>query len=82
MPGRLRVLSGAEVVAILGTFGFSSVNQRGSHVKLRRIAPSGESQTLVVPLHREMDPGTLRAVMRQAARFVPEESLRPHFRTE
>lgn len=80
MP-RLRVLSGDEVVAILSTFGFVVYSQRGSHVKLRRAAADGVTQTMTVPRHRQMDPGTLRAIMRQASRFVPEDEMRAHFYT-
>lgn len=36
MP-KLRRLSGDEVIAILGQFGFQVQAQRGSHVKLRRL---------------------------------------------
>ena len=78
MP-RLRRLSGAEVVAILGRFGFTVHSQRGSHIKLRRASPGGSAQTLTVPRHLELDPGTCRAILRQAARFIPEDDLRPHF---
>ncbi len=77
MP-KLRRLSGREVVTILGRFGFIVVSQRGSHMKLKRIAAGG-TQILTVPAHSELDPGTLRAIVRQAARFVPEQDLRPHF---
>src|SRR3990172_7951788 len=38
MP-KLRRLSGAEIIAILGRFGFTVHSQRGSHVKLRRVSP-------------------------------------------
>lgn len=79
MPGRLKLLSGRDVVRLLGTFGFEVFSQRGSHVKLRRVTTTGQRQTLVVPLHEELDRGTLRAVMRQAARFIPEDDLRRHF---
>ncbi len=34
---------------------------------------------MTVPLHRTLVPGTLRAIFRQAARFVPETKLRPWF---
>jgi predicted RNA binding protein YcfA (HicA-like mRNA interferase family) len=78
MP-KLRRLSGAEIVAILGRFGFTVYSQRGSHVKLRRILTDGTTQTLTVPSHPELDTGTCRAILRQASRFVPEEDLRPHF---
>ena len=77
MP-KLRRLSGKDVISILSHFGFSVVTQRGSHVKLRRATPAG-TQTLTVPAHSEMDPGTLRAIIRQASRFISEEELRSHF---
>jgi predicted RNA binding protein YcfA (HicA-like mRNA interferase family) len=77
MP-KLRVLSGKEVVKILSKFGFEVVSQRGSHVKLRRILPDGTKQTLTVPLHDELDKGTLKAIIRQASRYIPEEELRRH----
>jgi predicted RNA binding protein YcfA (HicA-like mRNA interferase family) len=78
MP-KLRRLSGTEVIAILARFGFASHSQRGSHVKLRRELPDGSVQTLTVPAHPELDTGTCRAIFRQAARYIPEESLRPYF---
>lgn len=63
-------------------FGFEVVSQRGSHVKLRRASPSGDKQVLTVPKHDELDPGTLRAIIRQASRFVSGNDLRPYFWTE
>ena len=78
MP-RLRRLSGRDVIAILGRFGFVVAAQRGSHVKLRRTLDDGSVQTLTVPAHPELDSGTCRAIMRQASRFIPESDLRPLF---
>jgi len=79
MARRLRRLSGADVVRILKSFGFETFAQRGNHIKLRRMSADGGKQTLVVPLHDELDRGTLRAVFRQAGRYVAEDDLRPHF---
>lgn len=61
MP-KLRRLSGPEVVKILGLFGFVLHSQRGSHLKLKRRSASGESQTLTVPNHRELDTGTCHGI--------------------
>ncbi|MCS6936160.1 MAG: type II toxin-antitoxin system HicA family toxin [Candidatus Bipolaricaulota bacterium] len=82
MGGKLKRLSGQEVIAILGRFGFQPVHQRGSHVKLRRINPAGMKQTLTVIVHDELDVGTLRSIFRQASRFIPEDELRPYFYSE
>jgi len=78
MP-RLKVLSGKDVVKILSKFGFIPVSQKGSHVKLRRTLPSGTRQSLTIPLHEELDKGTLKAIYRQALRFISEEELKPYF---
>lgn len=80
MP-KLRVLSGKDVLIILKTFGFDVDRQRGSHVKLRRLK-DGVRQTLTIPLHTELDKGTLRAIYLQILRYVPEEEIRPHVYTE
>ena len=77
MP-KLQRLSGREVVGIFQQFSFAVVSQRGSHVKLQRSTPTGK-QTLTVPAHAELDTGTLRAIIRQASRFIPESELRPYF---
>ena len=36
----------------------------------------------MVPRHREIDTGTLRAIYRQAIRYIPEQSLRGDFYTD
>lgn len=81
MP-KLRRLSGVEVIHILEGLGFVVHAQVGSHVKLRRISPSGETQTLTVPRHRELDTGTLRAIVRQAGRYISDDELRSYFYTD
>jgi predicted RNA binding protein YcfA (HicA-like mRNA interferase family) len=58
----LPVVSGRDVVKALGRRGFDEVSQRGSHVNLRN--PEGD--TVIVPMHRELAPGTLRSILRQA----------------
>lgn len=82
MSPRLRRLSGRDVIRALGTFGFAVVNTRGSHVKLRRIAPDGSRQVLTLPLHDELAAGTLHAIYRQALRYVTADELRPCFFTD
>jgi predicted RNA binding protein YcfA (HicA-like mRNA interferase family) len=76
---RLKRLSARQVLRILQAFGFAVVSTRGSHAKLKRGVECGPSQVLTVPLHRELAPGTVQAIYRQALRFIPEQDLRPHF---
>ena len=66
MP-KLPCVSGAKVVKALERLGFVRQRQRGSHLVMRR-----ESDVCVVPMHREVDQGTLRGVLRQAG-VSPEE---------
>lgn len=48
MP-KLKLLSGKDVVKIFSKFGFITVSQKGSHVKLRRTLPDGTKQALTIP---------------------------------
>ena len=58
----LPLISGDRCVAILRSFGYIGGRQRGSHVRLE--APHRPPVT--VPLHHELDRGTLRAILRAA----------------
>jgi predicted RNA binding protein YcfA (HicA-like mRNA interferase family) len=60
---KLPVVSGKECIKILEKFGFYIKRQEGSHIILRRNSPF--SQT-VIPNHKTLDRGTLRAILRQA----------------
>jgi predicted RNA binding protein YcfA (HicA-like mRNA interferase family) len=80
MP-KLRALSGSEVVTTFKSFGFKIASQKGSHVKLQRILPNGIKQTLTIPLHDELDKGTIKAIYRQSLRYIPENELRDYFYT-
>ena len=80
MP-RLRRLSARDIVRLLRGFGFEVISIRGSHAKLVRVRPSGGREILIVPMHRELTAGTVRASYRQARRFVPVDELRPGFFT-
>ncbi len=59
---RIPVLSGKKCVKILEKFGFVVYRQRGSHVTLVRDNPPNQT---TVPLHKELDRGTLKAILKQ-----------------
>ncbi len=61
---KLPVLSGRDLVRALEKVGFQLDRQKGSHMILYRADPP---TTLSVPDHRELDRGTLRALLRQAS---------------
>ncbi|HEY0015766.1 MAG TPA: type II toxin-antitoxin system HicA family toxin [Longimicrobium sp.] len=73
--GKLRVLSGADVCAILAAHGFQAVRQRGSHVVMQK-REMESTLSVPVPLHRELRTGTLAAIIRQSSlpRVLFEES--------
>ena len=60
---RLPQVSGRECVKALAKAGFVFKRQEGSHIVLRRDQPFAQ---VVVPDHKELDRGTLRAILRQA----------------
>ena len=66
---KLPVVSGAECVKALGKVGFEVYRQRGSHITLVRNSPPSQA---TVPNHKELDRGTLRAIIRQAGLTVDE----------
>ena len=57
-----RQVCGRDAVTALSRVGFEQVSQRGSHVKLR----NATGRVVIVPLHRELAPGTLGSILRQA----------------
>ena len=60
---KLPLVSGRECVRALERAGFYLKRQEGSHMILRRDDPFAQ---VVVPDHKELDRGTLRAILRQA----------------
>ena len=64
---KLPRVSGRECVRALERAGFFFRRQEGSHIVLRRNAPFAQ---LVVPDHKELDRGTLRAIIRQSGLTV------------
>jgi predicted RNA binding protein YcfA (HicA-like mRNA interferase family) len=66
---KLPIISGKQCIKVLEKFGYVVYRQKGSHVTLVREDPP--SQT-TVPVHKELDKGTLRAILRQAGVNVEE----------
>jgi predicted RNA binding protein YcfA (HicA-like mRNA interferase family) len=63
--GRLRVLSGIQVCALLARHGFLEVRQRGSHIVMQKQL-SDTTLTVPVPNHAELRKGTLQSIIRQS----------------
>ena len=59
---KLPQVSGDDLVRALQKRGFTVRRQLGSHIIMRRDDPFAQT---VVPNHRQIDRGTLRAILRQ-----------------
>ncbi|MBU4233108.1 MAG: type II toxin-antitoxin system HicA family toxin [Proteobacteria bacterium] len=66
---KLPKISGRECAKVLTRAGFAFKRQEGSHIILRRDEPFAQ---IVVPDHKELDRGTLRAIIRQSGLSVAE----------
>lgn len=61
----LPVVSGRKIIKALAKRGFYVSRQRGSHVVLVKYI-DGKKLVVVVPDHKEVDPGTLLAIISQS----------------
>ena len=62
MSQKLPRISGHEVIKILcNRFNFKVLRQKGSHVTL-----TNDSVYLTVPLHKELDRGTLNSIIKDS----------------
>ena len=66
---KLPQISGKECIKALEKAGFFVKRQKGSHIILCRNEPFAE---VVIPNHKTLDKGTLRAIIRQANLDVDE----------
>ncbi len=71
MTPALPVLSGKDVIRALEKAGYVQVRQKGSHVRLLDDS-NPEHKPVTVPLHKEIDKGLLRAIIRDANMTVEE----------
>jgi predicted RNA binding protein YcfA (HicA-like mRNA interferase family) len=67
--GKLPRISGWERIHALEKIGFGVIRQKGSHIVIRRVNPFAQ---IVVPDHKELAPGTLRRIIRDAGLTVEE----------
>lgn len=62
---KLPRVSGRDVIKALSKIGFVFARQKGSHVVMIKQTSEGKI-ALVVPLHKEIDKGTLLEIIKQA----------------
>jgi predicted RNA binding protein YcfA (HicA-like mRNA interferase family) len=65
MSKKLPIISGNKLIRVLNKLGYEIIRQKGSHVRLKDTSnPSHIPVT--VPLHKEIKPGLLRKIMKDA----------------
>ena len=62
------VISGRECITAFARLGYATTRQKGSHVRLE--CPG--RPPLTIPMHDELDRGTLRALIKAAGLTVDE----------
>jgi predicted RNA binding protein YcfA (HicA-like mRNA interferase family) len=67
--GKLGNISGRDAVKAFGRAGWLARGQTGSHLVLTK---EGVRANLTIPLHSELAPGTLRALIRVSGLTVDE----------
>jgi len=73
MP-ELPIVSGQQVINALKEIGYEIVSQKGSHVKLRKFYRE-DKHIIVVPLHKELDRGTLMSIIRRVRIYFPQNEF-------
>jgi predicted RNA binding protein YcfA (HicA-like mRNA interferase family) len=70
MTSKLPVVSGLECIKVLKKIGYKTVRQKGSHIRLKDM--SGKLPPITVPDHKELRPGLLRKILKDAELTVEE----------
>ena len=69
MSPKLPVISGQQLIKVLGKLGWQVARQQGSHVRLKHFE---KRVFLTVPLHRELKRGTLSGILADAGLDIEE----------
>jgi len=60
-----KLYSARQILKAFKRAEFYKISQKGSHIKLRGIW-NGKLQTVIVPEHKELAPGTFGSMLKQA----------------
>lgn len=67
MPShKLPVVSGERLIKALQKLGYTVVRQRGTHIRLKKVAESGV-HSITAPNHREIAKGTLNDILNRVS---------------
>jgi len=72
MGSKYPVLKSSEVVKRLKKHGFVFKSQKGSHAKYVKAQENMPTLRVIVPMHYEVDKGTLQSILEQAGLSLDE----------
>ncbi len=81
MSRKLRILSGKDVLKIIGQYGFIQTRSVGSHVRMT-YKVSNSSFHITIPLHKELKRGTLSDIIKELEQCINKETLEKDFYTD
>jgi predicted RNA binding protein YcfA (HicA-like mRNA interferase family) len=73
---KLPILSAKDIIKILTKAGFHHSRQKGSHIVMVKFV-NGKKIIVVVPNHKEIDPGTLLSIIGQS-NMTKEDFFKNH----
>ena len=66
MSPKLPQVSGQRLVKVLERLGYQVIRQKGSHIRMRKVAMSGE-HNVTIPNHKSVAKGTLSDIITKAS---------------
>ncbi|GHU77037.1 hypothetical protein FACS1894188_10550 [Clostridia bacterium] len=64
MGSKYPVMKSSEIIKILKKMGFVFKYQKGSHARYVKVGE--KTKTVTIPMHNEVDKGTLQSILEQA----------------
>jgi len=76
MP-KLPQVSGSDLVKLLKSLGYEVTRQRGSHIRLKKVAALGE-HAITIPAHKVIAKGTLGDILNRVSLWnnISKEEIR------
>jgi len=72
MGSKYPTLKSSEVVRRLRKHGFTFKSQKGSHAKYVKVEEDMPTLSTIIPMHYEVDKGTLQSILEQAGLSLDE----------
>jgi predicted RNA binding protein YcfA (HicA-like mRNA interferase family) len=82
MPNKIKTsIAGKDIVKFFESFGFVLDRTKGSHMIMKMVVDD-KKQVLIIPNHKIVLKGTLKAIVNQASQYIAIDDLKDFFYTE